>query len=65
MINVKKSQKNKTLYLKNLKTLNPSHKAKSLQSPPPHTRLCANTKLLQHQKCKKANHNKSLNHTQR
>lgn len=50
MINVKKSHKNKMLYLKNTQPLTQSQIP---TIPPPHTRLCANTKLLQHQKYKK------------
>lgn len=54
MINVKKSQKNKTLHLKNLKTLKTPHpKPNPYKFPHPHTRLRASTKLLQHQKYKK------------
>lgn len=58
MINVKKSQKNKMLHLKNLKTLKTPH-TNQIPTNPPHTRLRANTKSLQHQKYKKLNHNKS------
>lgn len=58
MINVKKSQKNKTLHLKNLKTLKTPH-TNQIPTNPFHTRLRANTKSLQRQKNKKLNHNKS------